>query len=54
MVDASGEPAALMAALAGYADQSHASREFSRFTGMTASTFRDTYDGIARLMARPG
>lgn len=52
--DAPGEPAALMAALAGYADQSHASREFSRFTGMTASAFRDTYDGIARLMARPG
>lgn len=45
-------PTALLASLAGYADQSHAARDFTRFTGMTATAFRDTYDGIARLMAR--
>lgn len=47
-----GAPTALLAALAGYADQSHASRDFTRFTGMTSTVFRETYDGIARLMAR--
>lgn len=50
--ESGGQPAALVAALSGYADEAHASREFSRFTGMTATAFRDTYDGIARLMAR--
>lgn len=50
--EAGGQPAALLAALAGYADQAHASREFTRFTGMTARAFRNTHDGIARLMAR--
>lgn len=50
--EAGGQPAALVAALAGYADQAHATREFTRFTGMTATAFRDTHDGIARLMAR--
>ncbi|PRB19196.1 helix-turn-helix domain-containing protein [Microbacterium sp. MYb62] len=46
------EPAALLAAIAGYADQPHASREFTRFTGMTVTAFRHRYDGIARLMAQ--
>lgn len=50
--EAGGHPAALLASLSGYADQAHASREFTRFTGMTARAFRDTYDGIALLMAR--
>jgi len=50
--ESGGQPAALVAALSGYADEAHASREFSRFTGMTATMFRDTFDGIARLMAR--
>lgn len=52
LAETAGEPMALAAALTGYADQPHAAREFTRFTGMTVSTFRDTYDGIARLMAR--
>ncbi|GAA3064049.1 MULTISPECIES: AraC family transcriptional regulator [Actinomycetes] len=52
LAETDGEPAALAAALTGYADQPHATREFARFTGMTVSSFRDTYDGIARLMAR--
>ncbi|MEQ3553911.1 helix-turn-helix domain-containing protein [Pseudonocardia nematodicida] len=47
-----GEPMALLAALSGYADQSHASHDFTRFTGMTVTAFRDTYDGVARLMAQ--
>ncbi|MFV2145836.1 MULTISPECIES: helix-turn-helix domain-containing protein [Isoptericola] len=51
LAEAGGLPTALLAALSGYADQSHASRDFTRFTGMTATAFRDTYDGIARLMA---
>ncbi|MCL3861004.1 helix-turn-helix domain-containing protein [Actinotalea sp. K2] len=49
-----GVPTALVASLSGYADQPHAAREFTRFTGMTTTAFRDTYDGIARLMARSG
>lgn len=52
LAEAGGRPTALLASLAGYADQSHASRDFTRFTGMTAAAFRDTHDGIARLMAR--
>ncbi|HIY65978.1 MAG TPA: helix-turn-helix domain-containing protein [Candidatus Agrococcus pullicola] len=50
--EASGRPAAFVAALSGYADQPHAAREFSRFTGMSAREFRNTHDGIAKLMAR--
>ena len=47
------QPNALLAGLTGYFDQSHASRDFTRFTGMTATAFREAYDGIARLMAEP-
>jgi AraC-like DNA-binding protein len=46
-----GDNAAMLAAAAGYYDESHASREFRRHTGMTAAEFRHSYDGIARLMA---
>ncbi|SDK21247.1 AraC family transcriptional regulator [Nonomuraea jiangxiensis] len=49
-----GDSAAMLAAAAGYYDQSHASREFVRYAGMTARTFRSAYDGIARLMAMDG
>lgn len=53
LAEANGLPTALLASLAGYADQSHAARDFSRYTGMTATAFRDVYDGIARLMGEP-
>jgi AraC-like DNA-binding protein len=53
LAETEAEPLALLAALTGYVDQSHAARDFVRFTGMTATAFRDTYDGIARLMALP-
>lgn len=52
LAETGNAPTALLAAIAGYADQSHAARDFSRYTGMTATAFRDTYDGIARLMAQ--
>ncbi|MFN3600759.1 MAG: helix-turn-helix domain-containing protein [Dietzia sp.] len=52
LAESGGHPAALLAALSGYADQSHSSRDFVRYTGMSARAFRDAYDGIARLMAR--
>lgn len=52
LAEAGGTPTALLASLGGYADQSHASRDFARFTGMSATAFRDVYDGIARLMAQ--
>jgi AraC-like DNA-binding protein len=52
IAEGGGAPTTLLAGLAGYADQAHAARDFSRFTGMAASRFRDTHDGIAALMAR--
>ncbi|WP_421735619.1 helix-turn-helix domain-containing protein [Cellulomonas sp.] len=47
-----GDSSAMLAAAAGYADQSHAAREFKRHTGMSASAFRDRQDGIAEMMFR--
>jgi AraC-like DNA-binding protein len=41
---------ALIAALQGYYDQAHASKEFKRFTGMTPNTFKNRLNNIARLM----
>jgi AraC-like DNA-binding protein len=52
IAEGGGAPTTLLAGLAGYADQAHAARDVSRFTGMAASRFRDTHDGIAALMAR--
>lgn len=42
--------AALLASLHGYYDQAHAARDFKRFTGVTASSFRRLHRGIADLM----
>ncbi|MFC6079765.1 helix-turn-helix domain-containing protein [Sphaerisporangium aureirubrum] len=40
-------------ALAGYYDQAHAARDFKRFTGVSASSFKRIHHGIARLMHQP-
>ena len=47
------DSAAVLAALHGYYDQAHAARWFKRFTGVSAGGFRETLDGIARLMHAP-
>lgn len=47
------DPVAFVAAMAGYYDQGHATRDFKRFTGMTPRAFRESLNGIAQLM-RPG
>lgn len=50
----SGEDSeALLASLHGYYDQAHAARSFKRFTGVSATTFKETHHGIARLMHSP-
>lgn len=49
--DHRGDGAAVLAALAGYYDQSHATRDFVRHTGMSPRGFMGIYDGIARLMS---
>lgn len=48
-----GDSGALLSALSGYYDQSHAGRDFARHTGMTPRRFMAAYDGIARLMTDP-
>jgi AraC-like DNA-binding protein len=44
------DAAATLAALHGYYDQAHAARDFKRYTGVSASSFRAVQDGIALLM----
>lgn len=41
---------ATLAALYGYYDQAHAARDFKRYTGVSASSFRAVQKGIAELM----
>ncbi|TDU91494.1 AraC family transcriptional regulator [Kribbella voronezhensis] len=44
------DAATTLAALHGYYDQAHAARDFKRYTGVSASSFRAVQDGIAVLM----
>jgi AraC-like DNA-binding protein len=41
---------AVLAALHGYYDQAHAARDFKRYTGVSATSFRAVQNGIAALM----
>lgn len=44
---------AQLAAMRGYFDQAHASRDFRRYTGMSQVEFRRNLNGIAKLMHAP-
>ncbi|TCN34771.1 AraC-like DNA-binding protein [Kribbella orskensis] len=44
------DAASTLAALHGYYDQAHAARDFKRFTGVSATSFRAVQNGIAALM----
>jgi AraC-like DNA-binding protein len=44
------DAAATLAALHGYYDQAHAARDFKRYTGVSARSFRAVQNGIAALM----
>ncbi|MGW1342358.1 helix-turn-helix domain-containing protein [Kribbella sp. NPDC002412] len=44
------DAAATLAALHGYYDQAHAARDFKKYTGVSASSFRELENGIAALM----
>lgn len=44
------DAAATLSALHGYYDQAHAARDFKRYTGVSATTFRAVQNGIAALM----
>ncbi|HWG98514.1 MAG TPA: helix-turn-helix domain-containing protein [Pilimelia sp.] len=48
--DRAGDSDALLAGLHGYYDQAHAARDFRRYTGVSASSFKKINNGIARLM----
>ncbi|NUR97361.1 MAG: helix-turn-helix transcriptional regulator, partial [Kribbellaceae bacterium] len=41
---------ATLSALHGYYDQAHAARDFRKYTGVSATTFRAVQNGIAALM----
>lgn len=48
--DSTMDSAVLLAGLRGYYDQAHAARTFKRFTGVSATSFKQIENGIARLM----
>ncbi len=48
------DAAATLSALHGYYDQAHAARDFRRYTGVSATQFRDVQNGIAALMHAAG
>ncbi|MFI7064012.1 helix-turn-helix domain-containing protein [Kribbella sp. NPDC050124] len=50
LLDGPSGAAATLAALHGYYDQAHAARDFKRYTGVSASSFREVANGIAALM----
>jgi len=50
LLDGPSDAAATLAALHGYYDQAHAARDFKRYTGVSATTFREVENGIAALM----
>lgn len=50
LLDGPSDAAATLAALHGYYDQAHAARDFKRYTGVSASSFRAVENGIAALM----
>lgn len=45
-----GDGLAQLALMQGYYDQAHANRDFRRYTGVTPTRFRQTLNGIARMM----
>lgn len=50
LLDGPADGTAMLAALHGYYDQAHAARDFKRYTGVSASSFRRMSHGIAALM----
>jgi AraC-like DNA-binding protein len=50
LLDGPADATATVAALHGYYDQAHAARDFKRYTGVSASSFRAMSNGIAALM----
>jgi len=62
LIGGPADAAATLSALHGYYDQAHAARDFKRYTGVSATSFRAVQNGIAALMhgrsvqdgARPG
>lgn len=50
LADRPGDGLAQLALMQGYYDQAHANRDFHRFTGVTPTRFRETLNGIARMM----